>query len=514
MTQEERIKLREWQRFITSIRQSTSIDDTLSFEELEKKRLYLEKHPIEWITYLFPNYAKYEFTPFHKRAIMRIIQNDEWFETISWSRELAKSTITMFCVLYLVLTKKKKNIILTSNNEANAIRLLDPYRANLEANERIKQLYGEQQTVGDWSEKEFACKCGAIFWALGAGQSPRGSKNESIRPDCLLVDDFDTDEDTRNPDIIDKRWEWWEKALYPTRSISEPTTIVFCGNIIAKDCCVVRAGAMADHWDIVNIRDENGKSTWPQKNTEELIDRVLSKISTKAAQGEYFNNPITEGEIFKNVQLGKIPPLNRFKFLVVYGDPAPGENKTKNSSTKAVWLCGKLNGILYIIKGFLNRGLNADFINWYVSLDEYVQGKTTVYNYMENNKLQDPFFQQVFKPLVYQKRKELGESGKPSTLNILPDTEKKTDKATRIESNLEPLDREGKLIFNIAEEDNPDMQRLIDQFKLFTLKLKYPADGPDCIEGANRILDKKQAEMLPDITIPVKAFTAKNRRRL
>lgn len=151
--------------------------------------------------------------------------------------------------------------------------------------------------------------------AIGAGQSPRGSRNEAIRPDVLLVDDFDTDEDTKNPDTIQKRWDWWENALYPTRSISEPTLVIFCGNIIAKDCCVVRAGDMADHWDIVNIRDRNGKSTWPEKNTEEFIDRTLSKISTKAAQGEYFNNPISVGEVFETIAYGKVPPLSKFKFL-------------------------------------------------------------------------------------------------------------------------------------------------------------------------------------------------------
>ncbi len=148
-------------------------------------------------------------------------------------------------------------------------------------------------------------------------------------PDVLLVDDFDTDEDTKNPDTIQKRWDWWENALYPTRSISEPTLVIFCGNIIAKDCCVVRAGDMADHWDIVNIRDRNGRSTWPEKNTEEFIDRTLSKISTKAAQGEYFNNPISVGEVFETIAYGKVPPLSKFKFLVAYGDPAPGESKGK-----------------------------------------------------------------------------------------------------------------------------------------------------------------------------------------
>lgn len=170
------------------------------------------------------------------------------------------------------------------------------------------------------------------------------------------------------------------------------TLIIFCGNIIARDCCVVRAGEAADHWDIVNIRDKEGRSTWPSKNTEENIDTALSKISTAAQQTEYFNNPVTEGEVFKELTYGKVPALNKFDFLVIYGDPAPGENKSKNSSTKSCILMGQLKQKVYIINVRLDRGLNSDFIDWYVQLLEYVDGKTSVYCYMENNKLQDPFF--------------------------------------------------------------------------------------------------------------------------
>ena len=266
---------------------------------------------------------------------------------------------------------------------------------------------------------------------------------------------------------------------------------------------------MADNWDIVNIRDKNGKSTWPEKNTEEDIDRVLSKISTKAAQGEYFNNPISLGEIFKDIRYGKIPPLSKFPFLVSYGDPAPGENKSKNSSTKSCILLGKLDGKLYVIKPYLDRCLNAEFINWYVVLDEYVAGKNTVYRYMENNKLQNPFFQQVFKPLVAKTRKE-----KKVSLYIQGDSEKKTDKATRIEANLEPLNREGDLIFNEAEKGNPHMERLTDQFKLFTMRLKYPADGPDCVEGGNRIIDTKLRDIGATKTIPRSTIKNKSKKRL
>jgi len=237
------------------------------------------------------------------------------------------------------------------------------------------------------------------------------------------MDDFDTDEECRNPDILNKKWDWFEKALYPTLSTSKKSLVLWCGNIIARDCCIVRAGAMADHWDIVNIRDKNGKSTWPEKNTEEEIDRRLSKISAKAIQTEVYNNPISEGGIFDDLMWGKIPPLKEFRFLVAYGDPAPSEKKNKQSSTKTVWLCGMIKDKLYVIKGFLDRGLNADFIDWFILLQQYVNGKATVYHFVENNSLQDPFFQQVLKPLVAKKRHE-----KKVDITINADSEKKRTK--------------------------------------------------------------------------------------
>lgn len=193
--------------------------------------------------------------------------------------------------------------------------------------------------------------------------------------------------------------------------------------------------------------------------------------------------------------------------LVVYGDPAPGENKSKNSSTKSCILMGQLKDKVYVINARLDRGLNADFIDWYVQLVEYVGGKAPVYCYMENNKLQDPFFQQVFKPLVGKVRRE-----RNIQLYIQPDEDRKTDKATRIEANLEPLNREGNLIFNETERDNPHMKRLEDQFKLFTLRLKFPADGPDCVEGGYRILKKKVRQLQPIVVM--RRNPGSNRNRL
>ncbi|MBQ9231569.1 MAG: hypothetical protein IJ190_10410 [Prevotella sp.] len=509
MRQIDRDAYRDWDAYKYTIYHETPVDKAMSKADIERHRIWLEEHPLEWIKFFFPGYAKYEFADFQMRAIRRIISNDEWYEVLSWSRELAKSTCVMFIVFYLVLTGKKKNILLISNSLDNARRLLDPYRVNFEANQRIEAYYGKQQTLGSWTDSEFILKCGASFRALGAGQSPRGTRNEAARPDVLLFDDFDTDEECLNPDTINKKWDWVERSAYPTRSISEPMLVVWCGNIIAKDCCVVRAGKAADHWDIVNIRDKEGRSTWPEKNSEEHIDRTLSKISTKAAQGEYFNNPISEGEVFKSVTYGKIPPLRRFKYLVIYGDPSNSENKTKRNSTKAVILLGKVSGRLYVIGCRLDRASSAEFIQWYVDMLQMTEGRSNVYCYMENNSLQDPFFQQVFQPHVRELRKRQG-----IDLYIRGDEEKKTDKATRIEANLEPMNREGNLVLNEALRDDPHMKRLEEQFLLFTMRLKFPADGPDCVEGGNRKLNELQASMEPPVIITSRQTRKRNKYRL
>lgn len=501
-------QLKLWEEQVRSIMSATPVDTSMSEAEKIRMRSYLEKHPSEWMSYFFPMYAKYRFANFHLRAISRIVNNPEWFEVLSWSRELAKSTVVMFCVLFLVLTCRKRNVILASATEKSAEKLLAPYRANLEGNRRIIFFYGEQMNPGQWTSLLFVTRGGASFMGIGAGNAPRGSRNEAVRPDVLLVDDFDTDEDCRNPVTLDKKWDWWEKALYPTRSVSEPTLVVFCGNIIAKDTCVARAGAKADHWDIVNLVDREGKSTWPEKNTPENIERIRKSISTKAFQGEYMNNPVTEGKIFRNLPLGKVPPLEKFRFLVCYGDPAYSNRKNKADSTKAVCLMGWMKGVYYIIKAFVGRVTNAEYLEWFYLIQDYVGSRTAVFFFQENNTLQDPFFEQVFKPLIREMN-----ARKNRSLHIREDSRAKIDKATRIEANLEPVDRNGQWIFNEDEADNPHMRELLDQFRLFEISMPFCADGPDCVEGAKTITDERLREsaLVIDAIRPEDLRSNKNR---
>jgi hypothetical protein len=502
----KRQALRKWEEWRKALITDTALEIDKTKAEIERHRAYLESRPVEWCKYFFPNYATSEFAPFHVSYINRIIAHPEWWEVNSWSRELAKDTVTMMLMFYLNLTGRKKFTLFVSSSYDAACDLLKPYMLNYEANQRILAYYGEQKTFGNWETGNFTTKCGARYVALGAGQSPRGKKNENLRPDSILITDIDTDEDCRNKDIIDKRFDWLERALYATRSISKALLFLVLGNVIARDCCVTRAAKRADKWDIVNIRDKNGKSTWPSKNSEEQIDRVLSKVSTKAQQAEYFNNPVSEGDVFKELTWGEVPKLEKFRFLVAYADPSPSNNVgERKNSTKALWLIGILEGKFYVINGFLDRVTNDEFVDWFYAIEDYVGGKSQIYNYIENNTLQDPFFEQVFMPLFFRKGQERGHH-----IGVVPDARKKPDKFSRIEGNLEPKVRSGQLIFNIKQKDNPHMQRLEEQFKLFSATMKAPADGPDAIEGGVFICNNKSLAIAGDnIVIGVRRTNSK-----
>ena len=463
--------------------------DATPGDSAKKRRASLELNPEDWFAYYFPDYASAVPASFHKAATQRIMEHPEWYEVRCWSRELAKSTRTMLEVLYLTLagypkksnhqkSTRKRNVLLISNSLENACRLLLPYRLSLESNKRLIEDYGKQMKYGSWTEEEFVTTRGVSYRAVGTGQSPRGTRNEAFRPDVILFDDVDTDEDCRNPETIKHNWQWIQEAVIPTRSVSNPLLIIFCGNVIAKDCCVLRAQEYADHTDIINIRDEAGRSTWPEKNTEADIDRVLSLISFASVHKEYYNNPLQEGSVFNEVYYKPALPLAQYSLLVCYTDPSYKESR--NNDYKATVLCGKWQSEFHVLKAYVFQGTTARMIDAHYEIMDYVQGHNCYY-YIEQVFLQELFLKEFY---------EAG-AAKGKTVPIMGDQRQKPDKYMRIESLLEPLNRNGKLYLNEYEKNSPGMKVLEQQLLAFAPGSRCHDDGPDALEGAVWILNNK-----------------------
>lgn len=480
ISRKDKQQIDAWEEFKINQLRSSPIDLNESASDKLNRKRDLENNPEKWFKYYFENFYTSEPALFHLKATKRVLDNPEWYEVRSWSRELSKSGRTMMEVLYLTMTGKKRTVLLTSATYDDAVRLLKPYKTILEINDRIKNDYGEQQSYNGWEAGEFITKSGVSFRAIGAGQSPRGTRNDAARPDLLLIDDIDTDIDCRNPVTIQNKFEWIEQALFPTRSISVPLLIIACGNIIAKYCCITEMGKKANCWDIVNIRDKNGKSTWPQKNTEAMIDIALRTMTSSSIQKEYYNNPIRIGKVFKKVNWSKCPPLKSCEHVLIYSDPATSNKDNNTSSRKFTGIIGYKAGKFYLYKCWLDNMNQRTFVtNLYEASDWVKERKVDTFkNWIENNSLQDPFWEQVIKPLI----KEVARLLNKMVLFMSLDKRSKGDKFQRIEGTIEPIYKQGDLYFNIDEKDNPHMERMADEFVGVDPNSKL-MDGPDGLEG-------------------------------
>ncbi len=469
----------DWDEFVQNMNRDAPVEQNETPQQKRKRIADLEANHEAWFKYYFSNYYSSEPAKFHLRSTKRIMNNAEWYEVRAWSRELSKSGRTMMEILKLTLTGKKKNVVLTSSSKDNAERLLRPYKTILEGNNRIINDYGEQMKHGSWSDSEFITRKGVAFRAIGAGQSPRGTRNDEVRPDVLLIDDFDTDEDCRNPDTVDKKWDWLEKAFYATRSISNPLLVIFCGNIIAEYCCIKMAMELADKAEVINIRDKEGKSTWPEKNTEEMIDRVLSKISYNASQGEYFNNPITKGKVFDKLHYKKIRPFKEYSFLVAYTDPS--YKSGKKNDYKATALIGKWRDEYHVIKVYCAQTTTANMLDWQYEIIKLVGGKSAVFFLIEWPSIDDTLKSEIAKANIRH--------GIP--LPLKADERDKPDKFFRIESLLEPLNRKEQLWFNEQLKTSEHMKNMEAQFLALSPTSRAHDDGPDAVEGGVFFINSK-----------------------
>ena len=483
---------------------SAEVDKHTTVNESESKQEQLDRirrarrDYAFFVEYYFPHWCTENdgkiipSAKFHIDTANKIKENKTLKAVLKWARGHAKSThVGVFTPMWMMCQEEREiNVmVLVGKSQDSANTLLSDLQAELQYNNRFIHDFGEQYNAGHWVFGEFVTKSGIAFFSRGRGQSPRGLRYRDKRPDYIVIDDLDDDELCLSKERVEKLTKWVKEALFGSFG-AEGGRFIMVGNLISKQSVLANIEKSEGMYVTqVNVRDKNGIPSWPELWTEERIREKETFMGFASFQKEYMNNPITEGTVFSEMTFGRVPAFDKFRFLVGYGDPAPSNSKDGKGSFKSLFLIGFCEGVYYVIKGFIDRTTNAEFVSWYYALRNYVNDRTQLYYFIENNTLQNPFYEQVFVPLFVKEAETKGFIG------ITPDERKKPDKFSRIEGNLEPLNRMGKLIFNEKEKENPHMKRLIEQFLLLNPQMRSPADGPDCIEGGVWVINQKMASV-------------------
>jgi hypothetical protein len=436
-----------------------------------------------FVNYYFPHFATTQSAKFHLVAAKYIKEHDNTKAVFEWARGHAKSThMGVMIPMWLKIQNPRQiNVmLLASKSEDAAIRLLSDLQAEFSSNQRYIHDFGQQFNHGSWQEGEFHTIDNCMFIAYGRGQSPRGIKERGKRPDYIVIDDIDDDELVQNEKRVNKVVDWCIEALGGTMDMWRGRFIVV-GNRIAKHSVL---GLLSQRPDIYHTRvcalDNNGNPSWPEKYSRQEILKVREFMGERRFQKEYMNNPVSEGSVFKNewIRWGKMLPWKKYDHLIAYCDPS-FKGTTKNDY-KAIKVWGKIGTQLHHPKAFVRQCSISTMVKWWYDFHESLPDGVICDYYIEAS-----FYQDIILDEFTAEGNTRGYQ-----LPIRPDKRSKPDKFQRIEA-ISPLWERGFVTYNEQEQNDPDMQRGLEQTLAIEKGSRVADDGPDADEGAIFLLQKR-----------------------
>lgn len=261
------------------------------------------KDPLIFGNMYFPHHFRDESPTFHLKLISEYMKNR--FLAVAAPRGSAKSTILCFLnPIHNITFKKKHFIIIVQNTYAKAVSSLETIKSEFRENQDLKRDFGVEISKDREGDSIFTHPDGFKTRVLckGAEQlgSIRGEKFGAYRPDLILVDDLEADEQCANREIRDALLERYKDALEPA---IDPHTgcIHVVGTILHEDSVMkklVTPGIFKQYRKLLYkaryIGKVSGKtlSLWEDRWTVEQLNEMEREEPSKFAK-EYQNDPVS-----------------------------------------------------------------------------------------------------------------------------------------------------------------------------------------------------------------------------
>lgn len=395
-------------------------------------------------------------------------------------RGAAKTTLIsrLYTIYKTAVKHEKRNTIIISATITLSKKTLEFIRNELEENELFINDF--DIVKGDkWTEEEIVFYSGNTPFKIsvfGSGKKIRGENWRGFRPDLIIGDDLENDENVETKAQRDKLYNWFEKAIMklPARG-DETHNIIIVGTTLHYDSLLFRIEARRDFktlsYPLVREFPSNIDADKPDLNEFILDDSSLNKtkywnefISSKAAfMSEYQNTPLSREETsFSGYETFDIMPVCDAYYMGI--DPALGKTKGDYFSVATLgYLAGKFYASVKMLK------LKPELM-----MDKIIQAALGILALNRPLKIaiETIQFQEFFKDMLDKKARELG--------IYLPITELKNSvaKELRIDSLTPPINNAQILV---------DKNSLIFIDELDTYPKSAHDDGLDSLEMAWRI---------------------------
>lgn len=394
--------LRELEQFAEQQRQliEAEVSGFSTNAKDQAERIEKSKDDFEYFcrTY-FPHYIKKSKSVFHQYMYENI---DLWMNdsksvnsVTAAPRGEGKSTLfTQLLPIWCVLTERKKFIVIVMDSLEQATMMLEAIKVELSFNARLSQDYPKAAGQGPtWQVAKAVTKQNVMLVAAGSGKKLRGMRHGPYRPDLVVLDDIENDENVQNKKQRDKLQKWIDKAILKLKERGEKMDVVYIGTVLHYDSvlnrtlknplwrpkrfkAIIKWPDRMDLWDkfeeiLINSKDqvkadrfykENKEAmdygavvSWP--DAEPIVELMKERaLSHSAFDSEMQNDPTdSENAPFKDIQFWV-----HDSDWVFYGavDPSLGKrNKSNDPSAILVGGWDKANGRLDVVVGDVARRL-------------------------------------------------------------------------------------------------------------------------------------------------------------
>jgi predicted phage terminase large subunit-like protein len=194
----------------------------------------------------FPHYVKHENAALHTylyAALPEIVDNGVGdHSAIAAPRGNAKSTIvTQIFIVWCVVTGRKKFPVIIMDALDQALPMLESIKAELAFNPCLMMDYPEATGQGRvWQVGTIVTSNDCKIQAFGSGKRIRGLRHGPHRPDLVVGDDLENDENVRSPDQRDKLDSWLKKTVLSLGAADDSMDVIIIGTILHYDSLLAR----------------------------------------------------------------------------------------------------------------------------------------------------------------------------------------------------------------------------------------------------------------------------------
>ena len=445
----------------------------------------------------FPHYLELPLSKLHEYffKILPKTLTDKLYKHILTAapRGFTKTTyVAKIFPLWCIIKRCKRNIPIISDTLETAAQDLEAIKIELEENPRLASDFPEIAGIGSvWQTLEIITKNRVRIKAYGSGKRIRGAAYGNYRPDLIIIDDLENDENVRSKDQRDKLHKWFERVVMFLGPPDDSAIVIYIGTILHYDSVFVRVSKRADFvykkfkaliqypenmdlwekWEEIYRKNRKLALSYYQKHRRRMekgavvLWRAAKPLyslmearanSRRAFNSELQNEPLEEEDmLFGDLQFYDSLPSR----LIYFGacDPALGHS---TSDYTAIIILGRdVEGICYVIEADIARYKPKKAIQRIIMWQRK-------YNCMRWA-IEEIAFQEFFKDSLIE------EGAKKSIPVPAIGVKSRINKNLRIES-LEPHVSNGMILFT------PNHTMLLDQLREYSMG-SYD-DGPDALQ--------------------------------